>query len=176
MLFQAVEQHRVARPGCRGLVHHDHVHPAQELAVVPERFPDHALQPVASGAQTAVLFANGKPEPGCFTTVRSTENGKHVVAAALRLFEDATNRVLVQETIDAPEAMVGWGAACRFAFRNWRVKPDALRRELRPTLRATTLQHEPARFGRHPRSESVGASPLDFAGLKCSFHLNATWL
>ena len=91
--------------------------------MVPERLPDDPLQPIASRAQAAVLFANGKAEPGLLTAVRTIENGKHFVATALRLFEDATDRVLVQKTIDAPEAIVRWAAACRFAFRNWRVKP-----------------------------------------------------
>jgi len=50
----------------------------------------------------------------------------------------------------------------------------ALRRELRPALGATALQNETAGFRRHPRSKSMRASPLDFAGLKCSFHLGAT--
>ena len=91
--------------------------------MVPERLPDDPLQPIASRAQAAVLFANGKAQPGIISAVRTIENGKHFVATALRLFEDAADRFFVQQTIDAPEAIVGGGAACRFAFRNWRVRP-----------------------------------------------------
>lgn len=51
---------------------------------------------------------------------------------------------------------------------------DALRRQLGAPFGTTTLQYQAAGFRRHPRSESMCASPLDFAGLKCTFHLNAT--
>lgn len=53
---------------------------------------------------------------------------------------------------------------------------NASGRQLRPSLRATALQHEAAGLRCHSRSESMRTSPLESAGLKCSFHLGATWL
>jgi len=52
----------------------------------------------------------------------------------------------------------------------------ALRRKLRSPFRAAALQYETAGFCCHPGSESVGAGPLNSAGLKCAFHCDSTWL
>lgn len=51
----------------------------------------------------------------------------------------------------------------------WR-RVRGLRRKLCPAFGATALQHKTARFGCHSCAESVGASPLQNAGLECAFH------
>ena len=51
-----------------------------------------------------------------------------------------------------------------------------LRRQLRPTFGATAFQYKTTGLGCHACSKSVRACPLQCAGLKCTFHLGATWL
>lgn len=117
MRAQAIKQRFVARATCGRLIEHDDVHATDMIAPLPERLPHDALQAITGRAQTTVLLANRQPEPGLVAAIRSIENCKHFVPAAFRFLEDATISVLVGEPVHPPEAVVGRGAGCRFAFR-----------------------------------------------------------
>jgi len=115
---QAVEQRFVVRASCGRLIEHDDVYATDIIPPLSERLADDALQAIAGRAQTTVLLANRQPEPGLVAAIRSIENCKHFVPAAFRFLENATISVLVDEPVYPPEAVVGRGAGCRFAFRS----------------------------------------------------------
>ena len=50
--------------------------------------------------------------------------------------------------------------------------PACLCRQALATFGAATVQNGASTFSRHTGTETVGASALEYAGLKCSFHNN----
>ena len=88
------------------------------MAVLPERLSDNAFQAIASRTQAAIPFADGKTQPWRLGVVRSKKNSEHFVAAALRLFKNATKVVFVGEPVAASKAIVQRVTCCRFAFRD----------------------------------------------------------
>ena len=115
---QAVKQSPVTRHCRCRLIEHNNIYTPKHVAVLSERFSDDAFQTIASRTQSAVPFADGKTQPWRLSVVRSKKNGEHFVAAALRLFKNATKVVLVGEPVTASKAIVWRVAYCSFVFRD----------------------------------------------------------
>ena len=90
MSLEAVAQHIITRPGSGRLVEHDDVHTANGLPVLPKRLADDPLQAIARRRQPAMLLADREAESWLVAAIRPVKNGKHIVAAAFRFGEDAT--------------------------------------------------------------------------------------
>lgn len=118
MFCQAIEQSPVTRHCRCRLIEHNNIYAPKHVAVLPERLSDDPFQAIASRTQSAVPFTDGKTQPWRLSVVRSKKNGEHFVAAALRLFKNATKVVLVGEPVAASKAIVWRVAYCRFTFRD----------------------------------------------------------
>ena len=145
--------------------------------MMPERLSDYSLQPVSASRKPTVLLADRETESRFGGAIWSIENGEHFVAAALGTLKDASEGGLLDKPASTIEVAVPAGVGCCVIFRSvcgrcW----HALRRQPRPAFGASALYHQAAALRCHSRSESMGASPLEYTGLKCSFHLGATWL
>ena len=118
MFCQAIEQSPVTRHCRCRLIEHNNIYAPKHVAVLPERLSDNPFQAIASRTQSAVPFTDGKTQPWRLSVVRSKKNGEHFVAAALRLFKNATKVVLVGEPVAASKTIVWRVAYCRFTFRD----------------------------------------------------------
>lgn len=143
--------------------------------MMPERLPDDALDSIAVGRPTAVLFRDCQAEPRHAAAIVSAKHRKPFVATARCLFEYAANCAAIEKPISLAQAV--WRAPRRlcllFRRRDDRLcgKSSRLRRQLDAALGTTALDNETPGFRRHPGTESVRARTLDFAGLVGPFHL-----
>ena len=178
MRVEAVEQRPVCCPAGCWLIDNDDVDTAQPR-LPPERLPNDSFQPVPACTQPTVFLAYGETQSWLVCAVGRKKQGEHFVAATFWFCEDATEGSFVGEPVLSPEATVVRGAVRRLVCRGRivfgdNVKRNALRRQLGAPFGATTFQNQATGFSCHPRPESMCASPLDLAGLKCTFHLSAT--
>ena len=131
--------------------------------MLPERFPDNALDSVSTGRLPAVLFRYCQAQPGDILLVVSAKHGKPFVTTAGRFFEHARIRGSIKQPLFflVPEQRAA-------SQHEW------LRRllwsELGAAFGAAALQNKTAGLRRHTGSKAVGAGALDFARLIRAFH------
>ena len=172
MLMQAVKKCLVAGSHRSRLVQDNHIKTFKVRTMVPKRFPDDPLQPVAADCGPAVFFGNRHTEPCFLLAIFFVKNRKHLVAAAFCLLEDVAVGGSIKKPAVPSETAPRHRACCWKFFRWIRGRGySVLRRELRSSLRAPSLQHKTARLGRHARSKTMRACPLQITGLECAFHV-----
>ncbi len=182
VIFKTRKQRGIAACRRRRLAKHDNVDAAEACAVVTKGFPDDAFQPVSPTRLFTVFLGDCETEARVAGAIRPEQHRKEFVAASFRFLKDSLKGGLVWQPVLRPQSAVddllAWGlTGSRSVFRNGgKRRLHALRRKFGPTLGASTLEHEAPGLGCHSCTETVRASPLQFAGLKCSFHLGATWL
>jgi len=124
-----------------------------------------------------VFLCDSEAESRLLLFVGPAEHGEHLIPAAFCFLENAAERSRSGESASLREALVLAAGGCYFIVRGSGDRaPLALWRKLRSPFRAAALQYETAGFCCHTGAESVGAGPLDSAGLKCAFHCDITWL
>ena len=115
--------------------------------LVTERFANDSFQSIPTSCFTAILFANSQAQARLIAAVVPVENGEHLVAAAIGLFEYSTKGSLVRYPAWVPETVTRWGFGV--CFRNGLTGSAALWRQLGPAFCATALQNRPTCFGCH---------------------------
>ena len=124
-----------------------------------------------------MFLCDSEAESSLLVFVGPVKHGEHLIPAAFCFLENVAERCCSGEAAPLCEALVRAAGGCYFIVRGSGDRALlALRRKLRSPFRAAALQYETAGFCCHPGAESVGAGPLDSAGLKCAFHCDATWL
>jgi hypothetical protein len=158
------------------LIQYDNVKAGQCCTISAKRLPHYTFEPVSRAGELAVFFCNGKAEPRRTAVVVCCQHRKHVVATAACLFEHAPERRCIRQAAYSWKPVIGPFARHlkSFAVLIAGVVAPRLRGKLGPALGATALQYEAAGFACHSCAESVGASPLQNAGLECAFHWPGT--
>ena len=124
-----------------------------------------------------MFLCDSEAESSLLVFVGPAKHGEHLIPAAFCFLENVAERCCSGEAAPLCEALVRAAGGCYFIVRGSGDRALlALRRKLRSPFRAAALQYETAGFCCHPGAESVGAGPLNSAGLKCAFHWDGTWL
>jgi len=135
--------------------------------MLPERFPDNALDSVSAGSLPAVLFRYCQTQSGDVLVVVSAKHGKAFVTAAGRFFEHARIRRCIKQPLFflEPEQRVA-------SQHGWLQR--LLWGELGAAFGSAALQNKTAGFRRHTGPKAVCAGALYFARLIRTFHRPVT--
>jgi len=107
VFLQAVGERLVVCGRCRWSIHNHDIQAFQSALYEAKRFPDLALQAIATGRKLTMLFANSQPKSGVFILAAclwAIQDGKHIISTAFRFLENAAERSRVGEPTSRSEA------------------------------------------------------------------------
>jgi hypothetical protein len=156
---------------------HD-VHASKFRLMTAKRLADDTLHPIPTARKATVFPGYRKAEPCRSLSVALRQDEEEVIAAFTCAAEHAAESGGIRQSIRPRKPVqptVLLVSRSSFVFRRRR-RPgcrriQVLRRQLGTPFCAPPLENQPPGLGRHAGTETVIASPLQFAGLKSTFHL-----
>jgi hypothetical protein len=155
MFFQAVRERRIVSLARARAGIDDDVHGRQLVLMQAKRFPQQALDAVASNRITDESCRDRQTQPRMGTIVMPRKDGKEVVSEATSVFVDAIEIGFVPETLCRCERpRVSLQVRGRKSTRRDSIAPQTVKR-LRPFARRRANTWRPARVAMRARKPCV---------------------